>query len=205
MFRALKEPKHPKQVSAVFLLSILLANDVHANPGPRTASVYPCGLCQHQVKTNAVACDECSVWYHKTCMELNSHDLDLLQRSHVQWICFKCESMNCDSFTFTSFTLSSNMFAPLSEPEDYSLGSIHSATSFSPIKASTPKKRTNSPRQSQTSYCLSTSRNKQTTESDQKEKTSPTTPSPTPLSPTKTSAVPDPQIPPKTQPPNHHH
>ena len=203
-FRALEEPKQPKKVSAVFLLSILLANDVHANPGPRNASVYPCGLCQQNVKTNAVACDECSVWFHKTCMELNSHDLELLQRSHVQWICFKCDSMNCDSFTFTSFTCSSNMFGPLSEPEDYSLGSLHSGTSFSPIKASTPRKRTDSQRQSQTSHCLSTSLdfvNTQRTVNDQKDKVSPVTPPPTPLSPARTSSLPDTQAPQKNPTP----
>ena len=64
----------------------------------------------------------------------------LLGRSHVQWLCPRCDSMNCDSFTFNSFELSChNTFAPLAPDSQYtSITSPSSTDPFSPKHTSSP-------------------------------------------------------------------
>ena len=130
--------REPVPHKTLFSLVLLLAGDVQLNPGPRTNSVYPCGLCDSPVtwKCRGVACDACSIWYHGSCIELCSSDYALLNRSHVQWLCHKCDSINCDTFTFRSFSLNcSNYFSPLLDP-NVTIDSITST--FSPLKTSSP-------------------------------------------------------------------
>ena len=70
---------------------------------------------------------------------LISADYELLGRaSHVQWICPKCDSVNCDTFTFNSFELSTpNFFSPLDTSTPVSFTS--SNPTFFPKSASSPK------------------------------------------------------------------
>ena len=120
-------------------LALILAGDVQQNPGPRASSVYPCGLCENPVTWNCrgVACDGCSIWYHGSCIELCTNDYSMLERSNVQWLCHKCDSINCTTFTFRSFSLNcSNVYSPLSD-NDLTLDSMNSST-FSPLKTSSP-------------------------------------------------------------------
>ncbi|KAL8612442.1 hypothetical protein ACOMHN_058570 [Nucella lapillus] len=104
---------------------------------PRAASIFPCGYCEEPVTSycDGVACDNCDVWYHTSCISMCSSDYALLQRSNVQWICPKCDSINCDSFTFHSYELScSNYYNPLSE-DNTTIDSISShPLVFSPLK-----------------------------------------------------------------------
>ncbi|KAK3107538.1 hypothetical protein FSP39_016928 [Pinctada imbricata] len=128
-------------------MSLLLSGDVEANPGPRNTSTYPCGFCDIPVNWSCegVCCDECSIWYHRSCLELCSADFDLLEYSHVQWLCCKCESINVNSFTFRSYETDSNYYAPI-KGSDITLDSINSSV-FSPIRTSSPRtdtSRTNS-------------------------------------------------------------
>ena len=119
-------------------LTLLLSGDIQLNSGPRNISVYPCGLCDYPVTWNCsgVACDSCNIWFHASCIELCSNDYELLNRSNVQWLCHKCDSINCDSFTFWSFSLNcSNYFTPLTDP-NITIDSVNS--SFSPLKTSSP-------------------------------------------------------------------
>ncbi|KAL8565040.1 hypothetical protein ACOMHN_003416 [Nucella lapillus] len=118
----------------------------------RAASIFPCGYCEEPVTSycdDGVACDNCDVWYHTSCISMCSSDYALLQRSNVQWICPKCDSINCDSFTFHSYELScSNYYNPLSE-DNTTIDSISShPLVFSPLRASSP--RDSSPRSPQT-------------------------------------------------------
>ena len=83
-----------------------------------------------------VCCDGCDVWHHKSCIELCSADFDLLQRSHVQWMCCKCDSINVDSFSFHSYDLDSNYYSPIQD-QNITLESVNSV--FSPLKASSPR------------------------------------------------------------------
>ncbi|CAC5371135.1 unnamed protein product [Mytilus coruscus] len=100
--------------------------DIEQNPGPRTKqpSIYPCGLCEHPVTWNCegVCCDD----YY-----------DLLQRSNVQWLCCKCESINVSTCTFHSYELNtSNYYDPLTHNSTFESITLNA---FSPLKASSPK------------------------------------------------------------------
>ena len=129
-----------KQTSSLVLLTILLSNDVQTNPGPRAkyACVFPCGLCDEHVEHSGVACDGCDIWYHRTCASINRADFEKLE--DVQWFCHKCDSINCDSFTFRSYSInnSSNFYSPL-QNSDISIDSFHSGQNFSPYQMSSPK------------------------------------------------------------------
>ena len=124
--------------NTLFATILLLSGDIQLNPGPRTTSTYPCGYCEDPVTWDCrgIACDNCSIWYHGSCMELCTKDFSLLEKSNVQWLCHKCDSINCDTFTFRSFSLNcSNFYTPISDP-NLTLESINSV--FSPLKASSP-------------------------------------------------------------------
>jgi hypothetical protein len=126
----------PKANTTLALLVIILSNDIQVNPGPN-ASIYPCGLCDVPVTWNCegVGCDGCSIWCHKSCVELCSEDYSLLNRSNVQWLCCRCDSINCNSFTFRSFEIEPSYYSPLL---DVTVDSISSLPVFSPLKTSSP-------------------------------------------------------------------
>jgi hypothetical protein len=131
---------------------------------------------------DCIACDDCSVWYHKSCVDLATADFEHLQRSTVAWICPKCDSINCNSFTFRSFSLeSSNYYWPLQNLSG-SIPSPASGRRFSPLKANSPRDSRESSRPDTTT---STSNN-HTSES-------PVAQAPTPHSPTyQTGPAPNP-------------
>ena len=83
-----------------------------------------------------VCCDCCSVWHHKSCIELCTTDYELLQRSNVQWMCCKCDSLNVSSFTYHSYEIENvSYYEPLNTTESF----LDSFTSqFSPLKTSSP-------------------------------------------------------------------
>lgn len=120
------------------ILAIVLAGDVQLNPGPNNNSVYPCAICDLPVTSccQGVCCDECSVWHHKSCMELCTKDYSLLQRSYVQWLCCKCNSLTVSSFSFRSFDVDQNYYAPIQDP-NVTVDSVSSSV-FSPMKTSSP-------------------------------------------------------------------
>ena len=122
-----------------FVLSILLAGDIQTNPGP--SSIYPCGICNQEVtlQYKGICCEneKCGVWFHHSCVDVDSAEYVLLGRSNVQWLCPRRDSMNCDSFTFNSFELSChNSFAPLRQYT--SITSPSSTDPFSSKHTSSP-------------------------------------------------------------------
>eukprot|EP00745_Piridium_sociabile_P040062 TRINITY_DN76314_c0_g1_i2.p1 TRINITY_DN76314_c0_g1~~TRINITY_DN76314_c0_g1_i2.p1 ORF type:complete len:1167 (+),score=240.29 TRINITY_DN76314_c0_g1_i2:25-3525(+) len=131
-------PVTPHQSRSLCLLTLLLAGDIHSNPGPRAASTYPCGFCDQHVgwSVRAVCCDECSIWYHLSCLEMCTRDYSVLQRSNVSWQCCKCDTMNIHSFTFRSFEISSNYYDPIA---DESLTSEVVSPTFKPMFTSSPR------------------------------------------------------------------
>ncbi|CAG2256710.1 unnamed protein product [Mytilus edulis] len=138
-----KADKNNSQFKCLLNLVLLLAGDIQQNPGPqnRNITVNPCGLCDRPVtwSCEGVCCDDCNIWHHRSCIELCSHDYELLHRSNVQWMCCKCESMNVDSFTYHSFELyTTNMFSPLSRT-DFSIDSDLNTSVFNPVHTSSPK------------------------------------------------------------------
>ena len=106
-----------------FICMLMLCGDIQPNPGPlpqqqghRNASFFPCGYCELGVswQHKAVCCEDCSVWYHNSCIELCTTDYENLQRSDVDWICVKCHSHNMTNSLFNAFELNtSNYYHPL--------------------------------------------------------------------------------------------
>ena len=140
--KALKVRLRHRQVSAVLLISLILAGDIHANPGPHPKNVSPCGLWERNVAWNdpAMTCDDCSVWYYRTCIELCTADSSLLNRPSINWICHQGDITKCGTFTFQSFSLgTSNYYDPFI---DHSIDSFNSSSPFSPLKTTSPGGRT---------------------------------------------------------------
>ena len=117
-----------------------MCGDIEINPGP-SPSVYHCGFCQLPVDWSdvAVACDECSIWYHKSCLEMSTSKFQNLNCSNVSWICMKCCTMNTEPHLFNSFEIIlENSFAPLDDNViSNTIDSIDSL--FSPTYASSPQ------------------------------------------------------------------
>ena len=133
--------KIKNNTSKLFILAILLSNDVQQNPGP---TIYPCGFCEKPVNWDhlrAICCDNCDIWYHSHCLECTNTDISHLQNSNVSWICCKCNTPNVNSFSFHSYDLESynsfNVFNTSSNVSDFSVPSLDST--FSPTKHSSPK------------------------------------------------------------------
>jgi DNA-directed RNA polymerase subunit RPC12/RpoP len=62
--------KLPKLFRTFVLLTLILANDIHLNPGPIQ---YPCGICGRSVNSNhrAISCDNCEHWVHIKCSNIS--------------------------------------------------------------------------------------------------------------------------------------
>ena len=133
-------PTAKLQCTTIILLILIQSGDIELNQGgPRQASIFPCGMCEIPVplSNEGVCCDCCSVWHHKSCIELCTTDYELLQRSNVQWMCCKCDSLNVSSFTCHSYEIENvSYYEPLNTTESF----LDSFTSqFSPLKTSSPK------------------------------------------------------------------
>lgn len=142
--------KAPPVIRGFAVLILLLSGDIETNPGPRAKSakytkrqkeetIYPCGLCEINVgwsRGDGIFCDNCDIWHHRSCVELCTADFSLLQRSHVQWLCCKCNHSNIESFTFHTFLTQPSYYEPISDENI----SYTSYTSFDPLLSSTPKK-----------------------------------------------------------------
>lgn len=137
--KSLKACEHPRQVETLFALALLLSGDIHLNPGPRTNAVFPCGQCDCPVRNinNGVECNKCNVWNHRSCISDICTSLSESQLRNVHWICHKCDSINCDSFTFRSFASETSFYSPLSDLDD-TVDSLDSRHVFSPMKFSSP-------------------------------------------------------------------
>ena len=104
-------------ILSLCLTLLLVCGDIELNPGP-APSVYHCGFCELPVDRSevAVACDECSIWYHKSCLEMSTSKFQYLNCSHVSWICMKCSTMNTETHLFKSFEIIlENSFTPLDD------------------------------------------------------------------------------------------
>lgn len=147
--------KHPcesvrlRKNLAQLTCTLLFCRDIQSNTG-RTdkAHIYSCGLCEQPVTwehVDGLCYDGCYIWNHRSCIKLCSVDYDLLTKhSHIQWLCFKCESINVRKFTFQSFELStSNMYQPLANI-DSSKDSLSTEAVFSPLYTSSPARKTTS-------------------------------------------------------------
>ena len=126
--------------SLKFITTILmLCGDININPGPRNVK-YPCQVCDKAVKwkTRALACDNCSKWYHVDCLRMNSNVYEALANTSLEWICYHCGFPNFSSSLFAeTFAESSNSYSILSsDSSDFNKDDEHNVA---PKFASTPK------------------------------------------------------------------
>ena len=123
VFLSNQDIKSKNSRHALLLFSLLfLSGNVELNPGPTYK--YPCGDCSRPCKCNqpAIQCDNCQVWYHKKCLQMNSKVYEALANSSLTWICCQCGLPSFSSSFFDSSTSfeNSNPFSPLQTSNDRS-------------------------------------------------------------------------------------
>ena len=126
---------------------LILGGQVELNPGPKAK--YPCQICNRAVKwgQKGIACDNCDLWYHQTCMSMNSDTYLRLANTSIAWLCKVCNTPNHSSVLYTSSIMSDdNQFSSLSGNETNSvnndnLSSLNNSISTinSPLASSSPK------------------------------------------------------------------
>ena len=82
------------------------------------SNTYPCSICRKNVVNDAILCDICNCWVHRTCAKLSKKQLQLKSNSNYYYFCRKrkCElpfmDLNDDDFLYcnSSFELDENVF-----------------------------------------------------------------------------------------------
>ena len=113
-----KHLKTPAHLVSVLTLLIMLANDVHPNPGPQppnpTDSANQCTICKKPARNeDALRCDTCHKWSHLTCTGSSNSNL---QKS-FEWI---CPNSNC-SPNHVAATIITDIENQLTSPNRYRL------------------------------------------------------------------------------------
>ena len=131
-FRSFRKPPLKPSHRTIISLMLFICGDVEMNPGPGNSSIYPCGFCDCKVlwTDKGVCCDDCSIWYHKSCISMPWTDYDNLEDF---WHCIKCRTPLSHD-TFHSYELpTTNRFDSLSTiPGD------DSVFMYSPASLSSP-------------------------------------------------------------------
>ena len=119
---------------------LILAGDIELNPGPGNQPVGHVRFVNTQSLGHNMVLPVMVVMYgidHKSCLCMCTQDYKDLERSNVVWKCYKCDSLNCDSFTFRSYELHiSNSFQPLTF-WDSTIDALNSDC-FSSLQTSSP-------------------------------------------------------------------
>ena len=96
------------RVSAAIMMVLLISGDVNPNPGPQSqAPDFPCGCCGANVSWSeqALCCDHCDIWFHKSCVGISSGVYEELGNTSDMWFCTRCKSDNESSCTFHNYSL----------------------------------------------------------------------------------------------------
>ena len=133
--------RNQRRAAIIILLLLLMSGDIESNPGPRHrhSSIFPCGVCQRHVdwSARALACDNCDVWFHATCIDLDSDNFKSLAAQDASWACFKCHSQNFTTNIFHSYEIPmQNRYSTLS---DSSTSLPIPSPTFVPPMCSSPK------------------------------------------------------------------
>ena len=54
---------------------------------------YPCGICRKEVFDDAIECEICRFWIHRTCGKLKKRDLAFLSNPSYHYYCPKCKEV----------------------------------------------------------------------------------------------------------------
>ncbi len=125
--------KHPKTKEIrvlLYLVTILLAQDIELNPGPiqpadhngklvvRNPVPFPCGVCKQNVGDThaALVCDSCDQWHHINCQGVTQVVYECLIGQEISWACISCGMPNFSTSLFSSLNMhSQNPFSTLDE------------------------------------------------------------------------------------------
>ena len=79
-------------ITKMVVVSILLAGDIHPNPGPVR---HPCGICGTPVAEShrAVCCDYCDQWVHIRCAGISQSVYNRLSETSNEWYCSLCSGI----------------------------------------------------------------------------------------------------------------
>jgi hypothetical protein len=81
-------------------LFLIVVSGLETNPGPRKPK-FPCGLCTKACKLKCIACDECDLWWHKSCVGLTSAEFKRLGSGEDIWNCPSCHALNSSGTLYT--------------------------------------------------------------------------------------------------------
>ena len=138
-------PTKPYTLSLLYLCGLIIqAGYIHTNPGPTSdpCPKYPCGTCSHEVHDHhhAIQCDQCDIWYHTACVQINDTTYGQLKYHSVLWFCSCCGLPNYSEYLFTSNINTPNPYSVLeSTPNssDYTNISDDANPTFAPNPANT--------------------------------------------------------------------
>ena len=98
---------HTKNGTSSFqLCRIILAGDIHTNPGPigKRNPKYPCKECGKAVRSNqdVILCAECNIWSHAKCLGLTKAGFKYyLDHPEIDWKCLLCSlPFRCENYIF---------------------------------------------------------------------------------------------------------
>ena len=55
--------------------------------------LYPCSLCSKNVVNDAIYCDICGFWVHRSCSKLSKKQLDIKSNPDYYYFCPKCAEL----------------------------------------------------------------------------------------------------------------
>ena len=141
----------PKRASLVplNLLLLILAFDIEQNPGPGSQEIadYPCGSCDIQVKDDdmGIQCDDCNMWFHINCQNLNPKMYDILGNHSYSWVCQNCGLPNFSTSLFGEkpSVVSTNRFSILDIADSLNDSELTQQDVYigQPLHESTPKRK----------------------------------------------------------------
>ena len=119
--RSFRSPTIRPGRSAIIMLMLILSGDVELNPGPKNDTVYPCRFCEIHVSWThlAVCCNECSMWYHKSCISMCSEEYENVQNE--SWRYIKCHTSLNNTFHLYNVSTSNHFDTLSSVPGDDSV------------------------------------------------------------------------------------
>ena len=109
--------------------------------GPGCVTFFPCGYCEQHVswRDMGIACNECDMWYHKSCVDMSTSEYNRLSEISINWFCFKCNTKNHTGEKYHTYELDvSNTYDTLSSIVDDSVFSLSHSPHFDPKSHSSP-------------------------------------------------------------------
>ena len=139
----------------LFLIALIMSGDIHPHPGPALGEgIFPCGLCELRCVWDvtqgggggAICCDDCSMWYHRDCLDMSRSEYVRLGKSSASWHCIRCKNCSVNSFIFHGYNVhTSNSFSVLQNLDDDSVfyadrsSVLSPASDFNPGTFSSPR------------------------------------------------------------------